>query len=143
MSVEENKEIVRRFNEEAWNKGNMGVIDELVAPECLLAGITQPEFKAWITSVRQGTPDYQIHIDELLAEGDRVMMRWTTSGTPQQSAQGGPLVDTWPPGKPFNFSGVSAYTVRGGKVVSDWAVTNYTEMLVKAGGSPTPSQSSS
>ncbi len=130
MSIEENKEIVRCFNN-AWNDGKVEVIDQLAAPGCLLGGVSPQEFKVNVTEARAVVHDMQLNIDELLAEGERVMLRWTTTGTVQSSSA---TLQGWPIGSSFNVTGVSIYTIRDGKIVVDWSVSNYTEMMEKAGG---------
>ena len=72
---ERNKTVVRRLVEEVLNGGHLDAIDELHAPE--LAG----EAKAWIAPFLDSFPDTHMEIIDLIAEGDRVVGRFTCSGT--------------------------------------------------------------
>jgi len=139
MSTEGNKEIVRRYNDEAYNRGNVDIIDELVAPECRLGGASRQEYKISIAQTHAAMPDLHLQIGEMLAEGDLVAMKWTVTAT---AGHGDPSPQVWPASTPFTFSGITIYTVRDGKIIKDDFVNNYTEMLVLAGGNPMPSPKS-
>src|SRR5512138_2754581 len=89
MSTETNKAIIRRFFEEAFDKGNLTVLDEIVAPDQVNGGPgalpgmpSGPEgSKMLITAYRSAFPDLHFTIDEQIAEGDTVVTRWTAQGT--------------------------------------------------------------
>src|SRR5947209_19282825 len=87
MSTEENKATVRRAIEEGWNQGHVAVFDELNAPNFLYhdpgaPGVrTNQDYKRGVTESRSAFPDLHITIDDLIAEGDQVAMRWTFRGT--------------------------------------------------------------
>ena len=70
MSVEENKALVRRFFDEAWNKGNADASDDYVAASC------GPLVKRGITNWHRGFPDFAYHVLSLVAEDDHVVA-WT------------------------------------------------------------------
>jgi predicted ester cyclase len=87
MSAEENKAVIRRLIEEVYNEGNLDVVDELVAPD-LFDHAAVPEhqhgidgFKHVIEWVRDISPDVHYEIDDIIAEGDKVAVRMTQSGT--------------------------------------------------------------
>jgi SnoaL-like polyketide cyclase len=75
--TEANKTVVRRLVDEVFNGGHLEVIDELYAPE--LAGAA----RRWITPFRASFPDVHMEIVELIAEGDKVVGRFTCSATHQ------------------------------------------------------------
>jgi predicted ester cyclase len=75
MMTEANKTIVRRLVDEVFNGGHLEVIEELYAPE--LAGAA----KRWITPFRASFPDVHMELMELIAEGDKVVARFTCSAT--------------------------------------------------------------
>src|SRR5438034_10294341 len=86
MVGEENKALVRLFNEEFWNKGNMEAADELMAAHAtiVLPGrghVTLDDFKSCAVSLRGAFPDWNATTDELLAEGTRLANSWTGLGT--------------------------------------------------------------
>ena len=99
MAAEENKALFRRAYEELWNRGNLSVADELIAPDFInhaaSAGSNRgPESMRWLAAMlRSAFPDLHFTIEELVAEGDIVAGRLTMSGTNE-----GPLVGMPPPG---------------------------------------------
>jgi predicted ester cyclase len=88
VSVEENnKALVRRFNEEVYNRGNMDVADELLAPNFVsrdtLTGeeVSREDLKQWIAEQAATSSDLHFSIEEQIAEGDKVVTRTIGSGT--------------------------------------------------------------
>jgi SnoaL-like polyketide cyclase len=77
MVIEANKTVVRRLVAEVLNGGHLEVIDELYAPELV------PAARRWIAPFRASFPDVHMEIVELVAEGDRVVGRFTCSATHQ------------------------------------------------------------
>ncbi len=94
MSTEENKALVRRYLEEAWNKGNVGILDELMASDYAryMSGQASPlnreGQKQRITAFHKAFPDLHLTIDDLVAEGDKVVFRITVRGTHQGAFMG-------------------------------------------------------
>ena len=122
MSVEENKALIRRFCEEVWNKGNLDVMSEIFAPDYVRHDLrpgtppSGPEGQKKIAAdFRAAFPDLRMNIDLLIAEGDMVVVRWTTEGT---------NTGTWgnvaPTGKHARFSGVNIFRIRNNRVVELW-----------------------
>jgi predicted ester cyclase len=96
MSEELNKSIVRRIWEEAWQKGNLAVIDELfdpdhvlhAYPEDLAFGSGAEGFKRLISTNRASFPNGQLTLEDLLAEGDKVVTRYTFRAAPSATTTG-------------------------------------------------------
>ncbi len=136
MSVDTNKEIVRRLGVEPW-EGNLGVIDELVAADYVGHDPAQPELhgpdgiREFITTYLAAFPDGKITIDEQLAEGDLVASRWTGRGTQQGELMGVP-----PTGKQVTVSGITISRVKNGKVVEEWSNWDTLGMLQQLGVVP-------
>ena len=136
MSADTNKEIVRRLGVEPW-EGNLGVIDELVAPDYVGHDPAQPEMhgpegiKGFITGYLAGFPDGRITIDGQFAEGDMVATRWTGRGTHQGELMGIP-----PTGKQVTVSGITVSRVKNGKVVEEWSNWDTLGMLQQLGVVP-------
>ncbi len=115
MSVEQHKAIVRRFVEEAWNNGNLDVLDEVCAPNYTLYGLGGlQELKQGITDFRRAFPDLHFTIEEMIAEDDKVAYRWTLRGTQQGEWQGNP-----PTGKTTTTTGITILRFADGKIVDD------------------------
>ena len=100
MSVEENKALVRREVEEVWHKGNFMIVDEIYAVNFIdhspLPG-TMPDregIKQFIRIIRDVFPDIKLTIEDLIAEGDKVVERVTATGTHR-----GDFMGTTPTGK--------------------------------------------
>lgn len=134
MAEEENKTKTRRFMEEAFNKGNMNVIDELLAPNFVdhnpfpgyppgLEGIRQG-----IAELRKGFPDLRFSIDDLLADGDKVVIRSTMTGTNKGAFMGTPAT-----GKQIKVAAIDIVRITGGKAVEHWGITQDLEMMQQLG----------
>ena len=86
MSVEENKEIVRRVIDDIVNKGDLSLVDEVLASNYVYHfpthDINGPEgFKEFVTTMRTAFPDIHVTIEDIIAEGDRVAVRVVMRGT--------------------------------------------------------------
>jgi predicted ester cyclase len=118
MSTEQNKAIARRSIEELWNDRNMDVIDELFAEDyhdpAVMTGL-----RAWkeaANALFAGAPsDWHITIEDQIAEGDKVVTRWTWRFTHTVAFYGAA-----PTGKHISFTGISIYRLEGGKIVEGW-----------------------
>jgi predicted ester cyclase len=135
MSVEVNKAIVRRWNEEAW-KGNPVIFDEILAPNCIIHGIGGPqEIKEALSNLRSALPDGQLTIEDQIAEQDKVVTRWTIRGTHQ-----GKLWGTPPTGKRVSYTGISINRLAEGKIVEDWFEADVLGVMKQMGAIPSPEQ---
>jgi len=112
MSVTDNKELVRRFFDERWNKQNYDVIDEL-AP-----GEDAEDHKAWVRSVLAAFSEYALTVNDMIAEGDQVALHWTAIGILASDYEG---IGT--PGDHIEFYGLAMVQVANGKIVADMAYT--------------------
>ena len=110
MSVEENKALVRREQGELWNHtGDLDAAEELFA-----AGEAEAA-KQEAADFRRGFPDVISTIEDLIAEGDKVVARWRSRATHQGDYRG-----IAPSGKEVEFTGISFYRIEGGKIVQSW-----------------------
>jgi steroid delta-isomerase-like uncharacterized protein len=117
-----NKELVRRFYEDAWGRGRLDVIDDVFADDYvrhdLRPGVPPPGpegMKRITADFRAAFPDLQFEVDILLGEDDFVAARWTASGT-----HTGRWGDVEPTGRKASFSGVNIFRFANGKVVEIW-----------------------
>jgi steroid delta-isomerase-like uncharacterized protein len=120
MSSEQNKTIVRRALEEAW-KGNLNVIDELIASDYVGYDPANPEpvrgpegVKEFVSSYLAAFPDVRITVEQQLGEGDLVATRWTARGTHK-----GELMGIQPTGKQASVTGLTLSRLVGGKIVEE------------------------
>jgi predicted ester cyclase len=121
MTSEQNKVIVRRAFEEPW-KGNLDVIDELIATQYIGHDPANPEplrgpagVKEFISTYRAAFPDARITVEQQLAEGDLVATRWTGRGTHE-----GELMGISPTGKRVTVSGLTISRLEGDKIVEEF-----------------------
>jgi len=115
---EQNKTNVRRLFGEVWNKGQVAVADELFAPSYHHHDSSTPDLgrgpeseKKRVTLYRQAFPDIRFTIEDLLAEGETVVARWSCRGTHK-----GELHGMAPTGKQFNITGLSIARFTNGKM---------------------------
>ena len=119
---EGNKNAVRRLFEEVWNKGNLQVTDELFTPNYTHHDASTPDVgrgpeseKKRATLYRAAFPDFRLTIEDLIADGETVMARWSCRGTHK-----GDLSGIAPTGKQFTISGVSIARFANGKMAEGW-----------------------
>ena len=124
MATEENKATVRRLVEEVWNQGNLAVFDELYAPNFIFHDpvlphvSTREDDKRWITQTLGAYPDFHMTIDDLIAEGDQVVVRLTARGT-----NTGDIVAPMPrpaTGKQVTMTGIAIARLANDKFVEIW-----------------------
>jgi steroid delta-isomerase-like uncharacterized protein len=135
---EANKSLVRRWIEEALNKGNLTVVDEIVAPEYIYREPTVGEWRGkeaareLVTMYRNAFPDIKLTIEEQIAEGDKVVTRTSGTGTNR-----GELFGTAPSGKRVRgVPGICVTRIANGKVVEDNWVYDALGMLRQLGVVP-------
>jgi predicted ester cyclase len=109
---EANKAVVRRLVEEVLNGGRLNLVDELYAPELA------PAARRWIIPFRTAFPDVHMEILELVAEADRVVGRFTCSGTHLGAWRGHE-----PTGRRFQrVAEVGFFKIRQGRIVDAWSL---------------------
>ncbi len=118
----ENVAASRRFMEEAFNKGNLGVVDEICAEDFVnhdpLTGDQDKDAgKESIASYRQAFPDLHAEIEEMIDAGDTVVYRWSANGTFENEIMG--LQPTHEKGDPVR--GITIDRYEGGELVESWS----------------------
>jgi len=140
MSLEANKAIARRVWDEVFNKRDLALADELVAADAInheappgVAARGPESLKAAVTWLSAAFPDMHMAIDDVLAEGDKVVMQTTMSGTHQR-----PFWGIAPTGRRFAQRHVHGFRIADGKVVEHWAVRDDLGFLQQLGAAPAP-----
>lgn len=131
---EENKAIVRRFLDELHNKRNLAIVDELAMPNYTGHGggaSTPEEVKQDASRRAAAFPDIQLTIEDQIAEGDKVVTRWTMRGKHQGEFQG-----IAPTGKEVTMTGTFIHRIEGGKLAERWVNADQTAMLQQLGAIP-------
>lgn len=131
MSTEENKKVVLRGMEEAWEKKNLDIIDELHAPDYVghivgFPGVRGREasFKALFASFFAAFDDLHRPNEFLVAEGDKVV-----AYEAYRIKHTGEFAGIPPTGKEVTFTGIDIYRIVGGKIVEQWYEMDITGML--------------
>jgi steroid delta-isomerase-like uncharacterized protein len=141
MLLETNKTISRRFFEEVFGKGKLNVLDEIIATDHVNTGPgslpelpTGPEgARQLVTVYRNAFPDLHFTIDEQIAEGDKVVTRWTVDGTNKGELLGMPAT-----GKSSTVTGIVVDRIANGKIAESWGIFDQFGMMQQLGVIPTP-----
>lgn len=136
MSTEQNKMQARRLFEEVWNSKNLEVLDEMVAPNFVFHNSVQtlygPEgFKQFANTYHTAFPEAHFTIEDVIAGGDTVALRWTARGT-----HSGELMGIPPTGKQVTVSGITITLISDGKTVESWGEFDALGMLQQIGVIP-------
>ncbi len=126
MTTEENKAVLRREVEELYNHtGNLDAVEELFSPEYVSHEPTSGETRGvegarqFATTFREAFPDLECTIEDMIAEGDKVVMRFRGSGTHEGETEAfGP-----PTGNQMEITGITIKRLSEGKIVEAW--TNF------------------
>jgi len=139
---EQNKIVLNRFWNEVWDQGKLDVVDEIFHPNFVDHGLAPglskqgPEgAKEAVMQFRDAMPDLYLHVDDILAEGDKVLTRWTSGGTqtgPLRSARG----EIPPSGKVGVVQGMTLNRVEDGRIIEAWDNFDILGMLQQLGVIP-------
>ncbi len=134
---EENKALVRRFYE-AYRAGNGAALEDIVAANFVSHQNSNPEPIVGLEGIAQHIinthNDWEnvFTIEDMIAEGDKVVIRYTMRGTPRQAVLGN-LATV---GKQFAVQGCIIYAVAGGKLVERWANVDLGGLWQQVGAVP-------
>lgn len=139
-SLEENKNTVRRAYEEGMNGGDIDFLDQVFTQDYVAHFPGKPPIvglaaaKEAIGPFLRAFPDAVYTIQDLIAEGDRVVARWTARGTHLGDFQGIPPEHKVPPtGRPVVFGATDIYRMVDGKVAEEWNTIEQLDLLVQIG----------
>ncbi len=111
------KSVARTFFEEVWNRGNEEAIGAYLAAETVgndpSFGTGREAFRAQWRTWRAAFPDIHFAVEDLVAEGDKVVIRWTMTGTHQGAFWGTPAT-----GRRVTVAGMSLDRIEGGRIVA-------------------------
>ncbi|MEO8744675.1 MAG: ester cyclase [Candidatus Dormiibacterota bacterium] len=136
---DQNKTLARRSVEEVWNQRRLAVIDELIAPNATFHDTNVPGgkftgadgYKKFVETYLAAFPDVHFTINDLIEEGDRVVTRWSATGTHK-----GALMAIPPTNKRATVTGVDITRYENGKVVEEWLNYDMLGMLHQLGVIP-------
>jgi len=136
--LEENKATARRWTEELWGRGDLKVADEIIAPDYVRHDPGDPfpargpeDVKRIVTMLRSMLPDFKIEVEAMVAEGDLVVSRYTTTATDTVGYMGMP-----PTGKSVRTPAIQIFRFANGKIVESWAARDDLGTLRQLGHLP-------
>jgi len=141
MTTEANKALIRHLEDEVWNKGNLAAADAIFASDMIDHGqggqrVGPEAEKGRIAAYRATFSDGHTHVEDIIAEGDKVVVRWRGHGT-----HDGALMGAAPTGKEVTVTGINIYRIADGKIVEQWRAWDALGMFQQLGLVPTPGAS--
>ncbi len=140
MSTETNKAICRRFLEQVYNEQRVDLVQEFLAKDLVQHIAGSPPVPSGLESFKQGLtvalaafPDIQLTYDDEIAEGDKVVFRWTMTATHQGEFMGIPAT-----GNQITRSGAAIYRLDNAKIAELWFFADNLEFMQQLGAIPTP-----
>ncbi len=136
---EENKALARR-SWEIVNEGSLDTLEEVYADNFILH---EPDedvrgiegLKQFVSMIFGAFPDLRVTVEDELAEGDKVVSRWTAQGTHQ-----GELTGITPTGNQVDISGITIHRIEDGKIVEEWENWDALGLMQQIGAVPSPEQ---
>lgn len=140
MSIEKNKATIRRYYEEILNQGDVNALADIAVSDYVendplpgqatgLAGLQER------VELLRGALSPHFTIEDMVAEGDKVVVRWTQRGMHVRDFLGLPST-----GKRFTISGIDIYSLRDGRMAEHWHVVDQLSLLQQLGVIPMPEQ---
>jgi len=137
-TIEHNKTAARRWTEDLWGRGDLAVADEIIARDYVRHDPGDPfpargpdDVKRIVTMLRTMLPDFSIHIDAMIAEGDLVVSRYTATATDTVGYMGMP-----PTGKVIRTPAIQIFRFANGQIVESWAARDDLGTLRQLGHLP-------
>jgi|SRR5688500_11880776 len=147
MLTDANKAVVRRFIEECSNGRNLALLEQIISPDWVSHGTqsasaSAPDLPRGLEGVKQLHsqvfsiwPDNHWTIEDMIAEGDKVVVRMTSQATHQGTYRGIPATD-----KHVTFSAIWIYRLADGKIVEAWRCADDLGRVLQIGGQIIPSE---
>jgi len=139
VSAADNRALLKRFYDEGWNANDLAVYDELVTEDFVdhqaLPGLPpgREGFKQLNVMFRSAFPDVWVNVEGIIAEGDMVSCRWTSTGTHKGDLFGIPAT-----GRPVKVTATVVYRVANGRLAEGWINRDDLGMMRQLGVVPTP-----
>lgn len=131
----EPKSDIRRQVEAFWNSGKLALVRDLFAPHYTHHDPHNPDvrdlesYTRWLRAIRAAFPDLRMQIEDVITEGEKVVLRWTVQGT-----HTGAYMGLMPTGQKMVFSGMNVYHMHDGKITESWFNYDTVGMMQQLGG---------
>jgi steroid delta-isomerase-like uncharacterized protein len=134
---EENKELLRRWFEEVWNKGRADAIEEMFDENGIAHGLSEDpskpikgprDYRPFYTTLRQAFPNLMSVIEDMVAEGDKVAGRCSVRGKHEGDFMGRAATQS-----PVEFTGIAIVRIDNGKIVEAWNNFDFMTMYKQIG----------
>jgi steroid delta-isomerase-like uncharacterized protein len=139
---ENNVNIVRRLFEEFWNDKTIKVADEIISPDCRIYDPNGPDhgtgpnaYKKHASTYITAFPDSHLRMDDVVDGGDKVVVRWTATGTHKGDLRGIP-----PTNQRVEVTGMSAFRCTNGKINEEWLQWDALGLMRQLGALPVEEQ---
>jgi steroid delta-isomerase-like uncharacterized protein len=132
---EENEAIVQRYWDEVWNNHNDDALAEVFADDETHhwglgdSTVGLEEFRTRLANFRNAFPDFQIHVEKTIKEGDHVVSYYRATGTHQ-----GVWLGLEPTGTSFEYNGINIFRIACGKIAESWGIANHLSLLQQLDG---------
>lgn len=140
MSIETNKEVVQGYYDQIWNNGRLDLVEEYIAEDFSENNMPQipglngrDSLQAVIGGVREGLPDVEITLHDVIAEGNKVVTHYTFTATHQGEFMGVPAT-----GNQLTVSGAAIFLLVNARIVEIWNFADNLAMMQQLGVIPTP-----
>jgi steroid delta-isomerase-like uncharacterized protein len=136
----ENKALVRRYYDEVFNERRVDLVNRLAVEDYVEhdpfpgQGDGRADLRARVELILAAMNPLRFEVQDMIAEGDRVVVRWVQQGTQSGSFMGIP-----PAGRRYTFAGIDIHRVRDGLMAEHWHVVDLFTLLQQLGAIPAPS----
>ena len=140
MADQGSKELVRRYYEQVFNERRPDVVDQLAVEDYVEhdpfpgQGDGRADLKARVRLILDAMNPLHFSVEDVVAEGDRIVVRWVQQGT-----QSGPFMGIPPTGRQFTIAGIDVHRMRDGLMAEHWHVVDLFGLLQQLGAIPAPS----
>ncbi len=140
MPMNRTESLIRQIFEEAFNQGDLAVVDEVLTTDHIAhiafgGAPNGPKGLKWLIAVfRAAFPDLHCIVEDEIWDGDQFAAHWTLRGTHKGSFLGNP-----PTGRPVEVQGIIFAHTKNGRIVEDWTLVDQMGILQQLGIVPPPS----
>ncbi|MDP9229329.1 MAG: ester cyclase [Bacteroidota bacterium] len=131
------KSIAGRFTEDLWDRGNLNIADELLSASFVDHDPVQGQapglegYKQMVGAFRSAFPDLRVRNEDVIKEGNKMVVRWTANGT-----HNGQLMQIPPTNKKVSLKGIDILRIENDKIVERWGEFDALGMLSQLGVIP-------